>query len=364
MLLRILPFICLWIFLNACAGELSAQNSPQKRQFQQWDRNRDGILTKQEVPEGPRRNFENVDKNGDGKITLQEHLSATSSSKKSTRKSAGRGFTRHLIRQTWPQEPNGFDREYFVSLPTQAQKSWPVTFVFHGNGGQAESGLRNWPKRLPGHLVVAAQGYEKSWNISDERSRAPDIDFFRELVADLKKKYPKVDLSQISIMGFSNGAGMVYRILIEADESTPIRNAIPMVSSMVTEQFHDNHFWKRTNDSTNTYDQKIDPQGKTNIMTIHGTNDKVVPYQGGKRGRTAVHLSAQDTAFAWARHQGFEGRKIPDKDGKPWKPEIIEYAYPQAKVTHLKVVGAGHGFGKHSKTINDRVVNFIQSNLK
>jgi len=363
-LLRIIQIVCLWAFLATCVSELAAQNSPQKRLFQQWDKNKDGVLTKQEVPERARRNFENVDKNRDGKVTLQEHLSATSKGNPSAKQKKNTAFKRHQIRQEWSQEPKGFEREYFVSLPTKPQASWPVTFVFHGNGGQAESALRNWPRRLPGHLVVAAQGYERSWNISDERSRAPDVDFFREMVLDLEKKYPKVDLSQISIIGSSNGAGMVYRILIEADDSTKIRSAVPMVSSMVTEQYHDGQFWKRADDSTNQYDQKAHPPGISNILTIHGTDDNVVPYQGGKRGRTAVHLSAQDTAYAWARQQGFEGKQIPDEKGKTWKRDIIEYAYPQANVTHLKVIGAGHGFGRHSKNINDRVVDFIQSNLK
>lgn len=360
-MLRIIQLVCLWAFLATCVSELAAQNSPQKRLFQQWDKNKDGVLTKQEVPERARRNFENVDKNRDGKVTLQEHLSATSKGNPSAKQKKNTAFKRHQIRQEWSQEPKGFEREYFVSLPTKPQASWPVTFVFHGNGGQAESTLRNWPKRLPGHLVVAPQGYEKSWNISDERSRAPDVDFFREMVFDLKEKYPKADISQISILGFSNGAGMVFRLLIEADDSTPIQNAVPMVSSMVTEQYHDGRFWKRANDGKNQYDVKTDPLGKSKILTIHGTNDKIVPYSGGKRGRNAIHLSAQDTAFAWARHQGYEGKQLKDDQGKRWKRDIIEYDYRQANVTHLKVVGAGHGFGRHSKNINDRVVAFIQS---
>ena len=361
MLAHIVPFICFWAFLVTCTSQLAAQDSAQKRLFREWDRNRDGVLTKQEVPAGPRSNFEKVDKNGDGKVTLKEHLAATSNAGNAAKNSRNARIKRHLIPQKWTQEPKGFEREYFVSLPSQPQESWPLTFVFHGNGGQAESTLRNWPKRLPGHLVVAPQGYEKSWNISDERSRAPDVDFFREMVFDLKEKYPKADISQISILGFSNGAGMVFRLLIEADDSTPIQNAVPMVSSMVTEQYHDGRFWKRANDGKNQYDVKTDPLGKSKILTIHGTNDKIVPYNGGKRGRNAIHLSAQDTAFAWARHQGYEGRQLKDDQGKRWKRDIIEYDYPQANVTHLKVVGAGHGFGRHSKNINDRVVAFIQS---
>ncbi|MDG2013355.1 MAG: hypothetical protein P8J33_07610 [Pirellulaceae bacterium] len=363
--------ICLLASLDTL--ELHAQNTGPERTFREWDRNGDGVLTKREVPQGAKSNFDRVDQNKDGKVTLQEHLAATSgppSSKKPQRprkraensKSGNRN--RHTIRQAWSQEPQGIEREYFVSTPSESQESWPVTFIFHGNGGQAGNALGKWPQRLPNQLVVAAQGYEKSWNISDERSKAPDVDFFRAVVADIKQRYPKADLSRISIMGFSNGAGMVFRLLIEADETTPIQNAIPLISSMVEEQFHKGSFWKRSNDANGDYDLKATPAGASNLLTIHGTEDRVVPYHGGKRGRTAIHISAQDTAYAWARQQGFKGPQIPDREGKRVTREIREYDYPEANVTHLKVIGAGHGFGRQSKAVNDRVIQFIQSGGK
>jgi acetyl esterase/lipase len=42
-------------------------------QFSDWDKNSDGKLTKDELPEGPRNNFEKVDRNGDGAISREEH---------------------------------------------------------------------------------------------------------------------------------------------------------------------------------------------------------------------------------------------------------------------------------------------------
>ena len=363
------------IFLVFTLGtlEVFAQNTGPERMFRDWDKNGDGVLTKREVPQGAKSNFDRVDQNKDGKVTLQEHLAATSgppasekSKRRRTRAETSEPSSRnlHTIRQAWSQEPQGIEREYFASPPTQSKKSWPVTFIFHGNGGQAQNALGKWPQRLPDHLVIAGQGYEKSWNISDERSRAPDVDFFRDMVADIKQRYPQADLSKTTIMGFSNGAGMVFRLLIETDESTPIQNAIPLISSMVTEQFHDGSFWKRSDDTTGNYDMKATPAGAKNLLTIHGTEDRIVPYRGGKRGRRAIHLSAQDTAYAWARQQGFKGPQIPDSEGERVTREIREYAYPQASVTHLKIMGAGHGFGRQSKTVNDRVIQFIQAGLK
>ena len=365
--------VTLVLVLTLGTLEIYAQNTGPERMFREWDKNGDGVLTKREVPQGVKGNFDRVDQNKDGKVTLQEHLAATSgrpaSEKSKRRKKRAENpepgnRNRHTIRQAWSQEPEGIAREYFASPPSQSKKSWPVTFIFHGNGGQAENALGKWPQRLPDHLVIAAQGYEKSWNISNEKSRAPDIEFFRAMVDDIKQKYPQADVSKITVMGFSNGAGMVFRILIEADKTTPIQNAIALVSSMVQEQFHDGSFWKRSNDANENYDIKATPAGAKNLLTIHGTEDRIVPYQGGKRGRRAIHLSAQDTAYAWARQQGFEGPQIPDSNGKRVTREIREYDYPQANVTHLKIIGAGHGFGRQSKAVNDRAIQFIQSGLK
>ena len=42
------------------------------------------------------------------------------------------------IRQTWDQEPSGFDREALVKVPpTSTGKTWPLVFDLHGAGGSA-----------------------------------------------------------------------------------------------------------------------------------------------------------------------------------------------------------------------------------
>ncbi|MDC0317357.1 hypothetical protein OAM37_02405 [bacterium] len=348
------------------------QVSPQERAFHAWDRNRDGVLERREVPPGPRQIFDRVDRNQDGKISLAEHISATSGKPASPTAGTPGGSQRHTIRQQWPQERTGFDREFFVqtpatSPPARATKptnmGWPVTFVFHGNGGAARPTIGRWPQLLEGHLIVAPQGYQRSWNISDEKSKAPDVDFFNLMVKDIEKNYPDADLSKISLIGFSNGAGFVFRLLIELDGTIKITNAVPLVSSMVEQQYHDQFFWKRSDDSNTNYDQKTAPVGKCNLLTIHGTADRVVPYTGGMRGSHAKHLSAQLTAYAWAKQQGYRGNQIADNAGKPLNNNIIRYNYQGAQVTHLKVINGGHGFGVDGRQVNELVQDFIQNKL-
>ena len=335
------------------------------RGFKNWDKNGDGFLIPSEVPEGPRENFKNVDRNKDGKVTLEEHLLAIlgpeEPEKRKARKSAPSQFNRHVIRQTWDQEKEGYDREYFVSFPEKRKSKIPVLFVFHGGGGQASNMIRGWAKRFSDYLVVSPQGYRRGWNISAEATKAPDTDFFKEIIKDLKINYPKADLSSVSMVGFSNGAGYIFRLLIEIDDESLIKNVVPMVSSMEEGQYHDGSFWERSDDQNGDYDVKKKPVTKSAILTVHGTEDRIVPYAGGKRGRNAIHLSAQDTAFYWAQQKGFKGKKIADNKGKEISPGIFSYAYKGVNVTHLKVSGAGHGLGPKGEKVNPMVNEFIRT---
>lgn len=314
--------------------------------FGSWDINKDGVLTREEVPPGPRRMFDRIDTNGDGKVTFDEHRAGGRQPEGSPRRanSKNTNVRRFTIRQSWSQEPNGFEREYVVRSPKNDLHSWPITILFHGNGGSAEPMIRNWDRTLPNHILVSAQGYEKSWNITKERSKAPDVEFVEMILRDVTSHYPQADDSKVSLIGSSNGAGMVYRLLIELDDTYSIQNALAFVSSMTVSQYHDEQFWKRTDETTSNYDQPVEPSGKRRIITIHGSADSVVPYYGG-RGPGGIHLSAHDTAYVWATVQGYRGDQRPDNEGKPCGEKLLMYDYPQSGVTHIKVIDGGHGLG-------------------
>jgi poly(3-hydroxybutyrate) depolymerase len=357
------PLFALMLTINTTPGA-DDRVKESTAGFKKWDSNNDGFLVRQEVPEGPRKIFDQVDRDRDGKVTLKEHLLATTGKapveRETVRENENTHIKRHVIHQKWPQEPDGQDREYFVSAPVKGKNKMPVVFLFHGNGGQAKNLIKGWSRRLKDHIIVAPQGYRRSWNISDESSRAPDTRYFRHIIRALGTHYPRARLPGVSMIGFSNGAGYIFRLLIEVDDPDMISNAVPIVSSMVTEQYHDGTFWKRSDDGSAKYDTKGRPVTGSNILTVHGTRDRIVPYQGGKRGRNAMHLSAQDTAYHWAQQKGFKGGKIPDEDGKEISRGIICYAYGSENVIHLKVVGAGHDLGEKGRKIDEMILDFIR----
>jgi polyhydroxybutyrate depolymerase len=317
------------------------------------------------VPPGPRRLFDRIDSNGDGQVTLAEHRAGgRQSPPPQTKKPPERqgpsstGLIHHAIRQAWPQEPQGVQRPYTIKLPDQTVDRWPIVILLHGNGGEGARMIGNWPGLLPGWLVVAPQGYERSWNISTERSKAPDVTFIKQVLADVGRRYPQADGSRVSLIGSSNGAGMVFRLLIELDETVTVRHAVTLVSSMTTGQYHNGQFWKRVNEATAVYDTPVVPVGKRRILTIHGTADTVVPYGGG-RGPGGTHLSAQATAHAWAVQQGYQGRAVPDDAGRACGEGLIRYDYPAAKVSHIKVVAGRHGLGPAKTAVEAIVSEFL-----
>ncbi len=69
--LRILALACGSLLLPMLS---SAQELKPDRRFTEWDSNKDGKLTREELPERNRKNFGRVDTDKDGFISLREHL--------------------------------------------------------------------------------------------------------------------------------------------------------------------------------------------------------------------------------------------------------------------------------------------------
>ncbi len=342
------------VTLLCCLPCLPAGAQEQaERTFRRWDRNADGVLTRDEVPAGARRWFSGKDRNQDGRITLEEHLAGARRKREpSDSKQAPRGseatITKLTIRQTWPQQPEGYDREAFVSVPQKAQDKYPVVIFFHGNGGQASRSI-NQLRYLNSNILVVPQGYQRSWNVSGERSQAPDVKYVSQLIARIGQKYPEADLDRLTLIGSSNGAAMIHRLLIEVDKK-PFRQAILLSASLVVEQQHQGSFWMPSR-TTQDYDTRKKPGGGAAILYFHGTEDRVVPYKGGLRSGKHEHLSAQKTTYLWARALGHDGPQIADHAGQQVEQGIYRNSYPKAKVVHYKLVGAKHGTAPYSQQV-------------
>merc|ERR1719320_1416441 len=154
------------------------------------------------------------------------------------------------VSQTWSQEPAGYSRTAKVSVPATSEgQKVPVVLHLHGNGGQGNTQvLSSWLGE--DCVIVSADGYERSWNIFTEKSKADDVGFILELIGKVGEEIPAADMNNVNIIGTSNGAALTYRLMIETGSDRPFRRAFPMVSSLISPQYHDNQFWKSEESAT------------------------------------------------------------------------------------------------------------------
>ena len=102
------------------------------------------------------------------------------------------------ITQTWSQEPSGYKREIFTRVPQDKTIKHPVVIVLHGNGGSADRFINQF-NYLENRIIVAPQGYLRSWNIRKEKSKAPDIALIEQIFSYLEQ-FDNVDANDISII--------------------------------------------------------------------------------------------------------------------------------------------------------------------
>merc|ERR1711874_455614 len=257
------------------------------------------------------------------------------------------------IDQTWSQEPAGYTRTAKAAIPaTSAGQKVPVVFHLHGNGGQGNT--RPFGNFLGEDcIIVAPDGYERSWNIYSEASKADDVQFILDLIAKVGAEIPAADMDNVNIAGTSNGAALTYRLMIETGAGRPFRRAFPMVSSLIAPQYHDDTFWaspvSAAPGEANVYDTPVTPMFADSFeyAHFHGTEDKLLQYEGASTSFLGVEvIAAQKTDYLWAVAMGYTGPQLPDSAGVnigTSAQPVEEYVYLNGRVRHYKLVGEGHG---------------------
>jgi len=268
----------------------------------------------------------------------------------------------YFIRQSWSQATD-YPRPFFVNVPkgTKGQK-FPVFIFLHGNGGNAKEVmpilLRNRRQLAAKYIMVFAQGYQESWNIVSERSKADDTGFIESIVLKIAS-FENVQKDNFSIMGASNGAALVNQLLIES-RLPNIRNYISGVSPLNVWQHDGDQFKLKGID--NNYRKLAQPMKGKRLLNISGTNDELVPYQGGlskhipaKNGKLGF-LPAEESTYLWAKQMGEVKKRLATPS---WKEGQIEvFSYLNGDVLHYKVVGVGHG-ATHEIS-EESLLNFLE----
>ena len=213
------------------------------------------------------------------------------------------------ITKNWYQGFHNYD--VVIGMPTTGTAPYPVAIVLHGNGGNAFDTVREFEGSLPGHITIGIDGYDNSWNVSNESSDGPDIEMLGEFIESLQL-YNNVDSTKIRIIGVSNGGALALRAAVEIDD--PAVDAIVcMISQTNTNQYRDSSFWRPftelyTGDdyTEDGYTTPMNPIPQRRIVQMNGRADLVVPYSGGD-AFGVTFLSARDSAYRFAQAQGYTG---------------------------------------------------------
>jgi len=267
------------------------------------------------------------------------------------------------IKQSWSQQPDGYERSVFYKYPENDNNNNPVAILLHGAGGDAQIEISEY-SYLVNHILVAPQGYDASWNIAKETSKAPDVDFISKIIIELKT-FENIDTDQISIIGHSNGAALINQLLIEF-ESESFKTAVFTFCQLNTFQYREESFWSRSNIDYEEHDLQVSPpSNKRSILSFAGTEDGACPYYGGEGIYGYNFVNAEDAAFIWAKTFGYEGDQIenPIEEAAPLE-NFFKFSYMDGKVTHYKLQGAGHGFEQNfdGREVSKSIIkNFIEN---
>lgn len=268
------------------------------------------------------------------------------------------------ITKTWSQQPNGYTYPIDIYVPVGAVPSdgFPVCISLHGNGGQGN--VNAWRNTLPNHIIVAPSGYERSWNIADENSDAPDVEMINDLV-DILQTYTNVNPNKIRILGTSNGAALANRVFIE-NKDIGIDIVCAFVSHLSTANYHDNGFYfpsGATGDNgTGTppfegYDTPTTPITGRRYLNISNTNDGLIPYYGGNSPVGVTFLDARIAAFIIAQSQGYTDSQV--MDSTLVGGAVFEFKYLNGQVIHL----SGDALHGNNQTQRNYVTTYFNTEI-
>jgi poly(3-hydroxybutyrate) depolymerase len=209
------------------------------------------------------------------------------------------------IEQTWIQDGATVNRQrpFAVRVPEFAPSPMPIIIHLHG------AGTHDWISRVDDftsvyshHILVHPQGHMGGWNVSNEATKAPDVQFIEEIMWRLSV-FDNVD-SRAIVVGYSNGAALVHRILIES-ESEILRGGVACASQMLRESFRNGRFVSGS--------ARVHPTPRS-VLSVHGGRDRIVVNEvSAHNGENCCESpgglmhSVAMTAWAWAGAIGIQG---------------------------------------------------------
>jgi polyhydroxybutyrate depolymerase len=244
---------------------------------------------------------------------------------------------------------NGTTRKYLLYIPSyyRAGSPLPLVLVFHGGMSTPDyiarkSGMHELAER-EGFIVAYPAGIMGSWNAGAEppfnyaeKNKIDDIGFVRALVAQLSKKY-SIDSSQVFAAGFSNGSQFSFRLACD----TTLFAAIGTIASQMV-------------------DATCRPTQRASVLHIHGTDDQIEPFAGGKTAAGEPIPSTTSVLDFWAR---VDGCMLPRVGKEPGLSQYLGCGSGRHVVLRL-VAGGQHAWDQPGMDTSEVIWDFFVANAR
>ena len=276
---------------------------------------------------------------------------------------------------------DGVERKYALYIPgaPAGRDRTSLVIVLHGAFGYGGiisdyTGINERAERSD-FIAAYPESFGPYWNDGRVdpgsfayRKNIDDVHFISGLIDAVVSEYP-VDPARVYAVGFSNGGMMVHRLAIEIPEKLA---AAASVAGSLPRQL----LFSR-------------PGAAVPVIMFHGTDDRTVPWRGGKLGKgNKSHgevLSVLNTVLFWSLRNGCANKPVlemaPDTD--PDDGTIVfRVAFcekkPDSEILLYSIQGGGHTWpgskivlpaektGRTSGDINatDLILNFFSRHRK
>jgi acetyl esterase/lipase len=178
-----------------------------KQTFDEWDKDKNGKLSLEELPRNARPNFKRADRNHDGSISLDEHEAFVKRSRASRRPPLPESIQafRNLPYADTDNPRQTLD--IFLSKDRKKNEKFPIIVYIHGGGwknGSKESAIGKLaPYLTTGSFAVAAINYR----LSEESIWPSQIHDCKAAIRWLKGNAKKYGLDPLRLAVWGNSAG-------------------------------------------------------------------------------------------------------------------------------------------------------------
>ena len=120
----------------------------------------------------------------------------------------------------------------------------------------------------------------------------------------------------------------------------------------IRDRYNNNTFWGDDNND-GVYDTSYTLSQDLRVLSLHGTGDDLIPYDGGYAGFIdRTFLEARQSNLTLARALGYNGSQA--SSTTPFFPNtnILKYEYLDGDAVHYQFIDGDHGVGRKDDILN------------